>query len=281
MKQEQPKRFRLNLNYLLILVLLLFLSSFFYFIYRKYRSQAEIYASVILVKSPQDNSYIMTTSLMAGVPRWIAESIEVGDKDMSLLGSINTTVIGKEIYENQSFGNNVYLFLKVNALKDRSGIYLFKSKPLLVGTIIDLKLTKTQTYGLVTYIGAKPPSYKKEKLTVKLKGSQVDSAITESFKIGSAITNDKGETEVKIIDKKILPALPVSMNYESQSGRFILTGESGKNDLEITVEILAKNINNAYYYAETQKLKAGEYLLLPFKEAIINFSIVSVVSAEK
>jgi hypothetical protein len=71
------------------------------------------------------------------------------------------------------------------------------------------------------------------------------------------------------------------MNNESQSGRFVLTGESGKNDLELTAEILSKNINNAYYYAETQKIKAGEYLVLPFKEAIINFPIVSVESAEK
>lgn len=257
--QSLIKNSRLNIFILVILFLLGF--SLLYFLYYRQRNQAEVYVGLSVTRGIN----IPISGPYNWIPYWLADSINVGDNEISPLGGLNAVVLDKEIYEASFYGKNVYLLLNVNAIKDRSGIYLFKNKPLSVGATIDLKLTKAQIQGLVTYVGTETPKYQYKKLLVKVTGLGVEWWIGDAIKIGSIIKNNKGEEIAKVIGKKVSPA----------SGS-PLTVDRNKRDIEVTVEILMKKIDDIYYYAETQKVKVDENLFLPFKEGSLNFPIIFI-----
>lgn len=265
-KRLIKKYSKYNLFILAVIFLLGF--SIFYFLYYRVRSKVEIYFTVSLRQSLQSTSN--------WIPMWISDSINTGDRDASAVSGINAVVVDKETYSSSSYGDNVYLTLKANAIRDRSGTYLLKNKPLLVGSNIDLKLNKAQVYGVVTYIGDSFPKYEKKKLVVKVKGTQLESWIIEAVKIGSLIKNSKDEEEVKVVDKKVYSSSPIGMRYEAQTGRFVYSSDSERADLELTLEIMATKIGEEYYYAQVQRVKVNEWLTLPFNEVTINAPITSV-----
>lgn len=262
--QSLIKNSRLNIFILVILFLLGF--SLLYFLYYRQRNQAEVYVGLSVTRGIN----IPISGPYNWIPYWLADSINVGDNEISPLGGLNAVVLDKEIYEASFYGKNVYLLLNVNAIKDRSGIYLFKNKPLSVGAPIDLKLSKAQITGLVTYVGNEEPKYEYKKLQVKVSGLDAEWWIGDAIKIGSIIKNSKGEEIAKVISKNVSPA----------SGS-PLTADRNKRNIEVTVDIMTKKINDNYFYAETQKVKVDELLFLPFKETSINFPISSIVEIEK
>ncbi len=267
------KKYR-NLNIFIILALFLSAFSLFYFLYYRQRNKAQVYISAILTTSrPEQTNYGMS---YYWIPYWITDAITIGDRDNSPLGGINALVMDKEEYKAWSYGKFINLILKINAVKDRSGVYLYKNKPLLVGNIIELKLPKVQTNALVTYIGSDLPNFPKEKLILKLKQKQIESWIADKIKIGSEIKNNKEETIVKVVDKKESLATPIGINYESRSGRLLYSNEADRKDVELTIEILAENINGEYYFQKIRKIKTNESLYLPFNEVSIDFPIISI-----
>ena len=250
-----------HLNIFILLVLFLLGFALLYFLYFRARNQAEVYVGLSVTRG----SNIPINASYNWIPYWLADAISEGDQEISPLGGLNAQVLDKESYESSFYGKNVYLLLKVNAIRDRSGIYLFKNKPLSVGAPIDLKLTKAQIQGLVTYVGSQKPKYEYKKLRVGLSGLNAEWWIGETIKTGSIIRNSKGEEIAKVISIKILPA----------SGSLI-TADRNKRDIEVTLDVLTKKIDDNYFFAETQKVKVDENLFLPLKVGSINFPITSV-----
>lgn len=265
---------KLNIYILAVLFLLGF--SLFYFIYNSQRSQKEIFVAVSLVREKE----ISISTIFNWIPRWIADSIEIGDTEISPFGGINASVVDKEVYDSGNYLKQVYLLMKVRSNRDRSGIYLYKNKPLLVGSIIGLKLTKADIDGWVTYIGSEPPQYKKEKLIVKLKGTQIESWVAEGIKVGSTIINSKGEVEAKVLDKKSSLTIPIGMRYEVETGKFIYNSDVNRKDIDVTVEIITKKIDGANFYAETSRIKLDNWLTLQFNDFTINMPIISIEHAK-
>lgn len=265
-----------TLNIYIILVLGLIFLSFLYFFYYRQRNQVEVFVSVMLVNKLPDNPVDQNAYI---IPRWIGESIKEGDRDASPLSGINAKVLEKKEYDGWSFGKFVSLLLKTKVIKDKAGTYLFKNKPLLVGSIIDLKLTNTQIQGLVTDINEAFPETKKEKLTVELKGEK-DAWIADAVKVGSTILGSKGEVEVKIIDKKVSQVTSSGMRYEGSSGKFISTEGMDIKKIEVAVEIITDKIGQDNYYGNLRKIKVNEWLYLPFKEVNLSLPISSVTEAK-
>lgn len=268
MKQNKLiSRFR-GFNYYILAVLILAGFSIFYFFYHQTKNQEEVYflASISNPSSGVNNL----------ISNWIAEAIEVGDKEVTSLGETTAQVVESEEYEAGSSNKSVFLLLKAKVGKDRSGTYLYKSKPLLVGGVVQIKLAKTQFDALVTYIGKNPPQYKKEKLRIVLKGTQIDASIADNIKVGSIIRDNKGETVAQVIDKKLSPAIPVILRYESGSNRFVFSSDTDRKDFEVTVDIMTMKIGDYNYYARTQRVKVGDGLYLPFKEVSFGGTIISV-----
>lgn len=267
------KKYAKNLNWFLLAVLFLLGFALLYFLYFRVRNQADVYVGLTVTRGIN----IPVNAAYNWIPYWLADSILKGDKEISPLGGLNAEVLDKQSYESSFYGKNVYLLLQIKAIKDRSGVYLFKNKPLSVGASIDLKLTKTQIQGLVTYVGSEKPKYQINKLKVTLHGKAVDTWIADSLQVGSEITDNKKQMIAKVLDKKVSTATSLAtVSQDLSADRSIVTYDKNQRDLQVTVELLAKKINGIYYYAETQKVKADELLFLPFKEVSLNLPITSV-----
>lgn len=258
-----------KLNIFILAVLLLLGFSLLYFLYYRQRSQADIYVSVTLLRSQS----IASNVPFNWVPYWIGNSIKAGDAEKSPLGGVNAVVVEREAADGPSYGQYVYLLLKVRAIRDRSGVYLFKNKPISSGGILDLKLTNTQVQGLVMYIGKEPPRYEEKAFNITLKGREVEPWYAESVKVGSVIRNTKEAVIAKVVTKKVLPA---EVRSDAASGVAVVSYDQRKRDLEVVVELIGKKIGESYYFSEIQKVKPGEVLYLPFPEISLNLPIISV-----
>ncbi len=102
----------LGFNYYVLVILLLIGFSIVYFSYHRTKNQEEIYVSVNISNPGSNNNW---------VSNWIANAIDVGDKEMTSLGNVIVQVVDKEEYEAGSNSKNVFLLLKTKIGKDRSG----------------------------------------------------------------------------------------------------------------------------------------------------------------
>ncbi len=260
-----------TLNTLIVLTLLLLGFAILYFLYYRQRSQAFLYASVTLIRPTN----IPINAAFNWVPYWIANSININDVEKSTLGSLNAIVVDKTAYEGQGYGQYVYLLLKINSVKDRSGVYLYKNKPLVVGSILDLKLSNTQTQAMVTYLGTMPPVYKYKKIILSLKGRSWESWVVDSIKEGSEIKDSKGKTIAKIIDLKSGPA---EVRSDSSLGQAKVSYDQTRKDFTIKAEMIVRDDNGIYYFEEFQKVKVAEGLYLTFAQNSLSPQISSIES---
>jgi hypothetical protein len=258
-----------SLNLFIVIILGLLVFAVLYYFYHRQRSQAYVFVSVSLVRPVNMPLNIAYNS----VPYYVAESISENDKEQNLLGSVGVEVLNKETYDWMNFGQVVNLNLKINAVKDRTGVYLYKNKPLLVGSMLDLKLTNSQVSAIVNEISTKPiiSNYNNYKIVVS--GKQVDSWIVDNLKIGDELKDNMGNTVVKIIGiRQSISSSPLLVNR----GNFTLTTDSSRKDFEADIEIKCRMIKDICFFASTQKIKVNEIIYLPFKSVSLNFPITSI-----
>lgn len=248
--------------------------SLFYFLYYRQRSQAYVYVGVNLIR-PQG---LATNVPPFWSPYWVDLAIEKNDREVSPLGGVNTIVINKESADSYFYGKFIYLLLQIRAVKDRTGVYLFKNKPLLVGSYLDLKLTKTQVQGLVSYVGLKPPESIYKKLILAVKARLQEPWVAEAVEKGETISDSTGKTLVKVLGKKVNFS---EVRVDSALGQAVLSFDPTKKDMELILEMLVKKVEDAYYFAETQKIKANEILYLPFKKLSLNAPVTAILEVKE
>jgi len=248
-------------NKFIILVLLSLVFTILYFLYFNLRSQTYIYISVY----------------RGDVPYWVADVVSVSDKDLDSFRRINAEVLDKEQYDINGPNKNVLLILRSKVIKDRSGTYLFKNKPLLVGGGINLILGNVQWSGTVVYLGLQPPIYKYKKLLLTVKGKQTESWITDSLNISDTMTNNKGQILAKVLEKKVTLA---EVRVDTASGLAVVSYDKTKRDIEAKLEILTKEINGEYYFIDKQKIKVDEAVTFYFKGITIYPKIISIDKVE-
>ena len=263
------KRFPVNI--VILSIFILFAGSVAFYFFTQKRSESDLYVIVSLLK-PENSQ---PNAPYNWVPYWISNSIDVGDREVTPLGTVSSIVLDKEVYEGPLSGQYVYVTLKFQVNKDKNGVYLYKNKPILANAEIELRLTKTQVKGLVIYIGRDLPKFESKKMVITVKGREIEPWIAEDLKVGSTIENSKGTSIAKVLDKKVTPA-EVKSDW---AGVARISYDTRKKDLEATVEITAQNISGINYFAVTNKVKTNEYIYLPFKEVSLYYPINSITEA--
>lgn len=256
---------------LILGVILLLGISVLYFFYHQQRSSTNLYISIMLTR-PQT---LAVNAPFNWVPYWMGEAIHIGDRDINPLGGVNAEVVEKESIESVAYGSVVTLVLKVNAIRDRSGVYLLRNKPLAVGSTVDLHFTSAQATGYITYMGRDIPEKNLIKLRVKVKVRSVDQSVADTVKIGSEVRDSKGMVLAKIIDKKVTQA-EVPATSTLSGGVTKLSYDSSLQDLAVTMDLMTSKRNDSYYFTETQRIKVNEIVYVPFPEEAANAPITSV-----
>lgn len=257
-------------NFFILAVITLLAFSFIYFLYYRYRSQADVYATIMLTRP----SNMLVNAPYNWVPSWLGNSIEPGDRDVSPIGGTNAIVLEKDSFDFINNGQVVSLLLKVKAVKDRTGVYLFKNKPLSVGMNMIFNFTKTSTSGIVTSIGTELPNYHYNKLSVKAKGRLSESSIFDKIRVGDEIKNSRGDTLAKIVAKNIAPA---DVRFQVSGISENISYSKSNVDLQLTIDLLSQKIDETFYFPDNQIIKLGEYLFLSFPTiTLLNYQITDI-----
>lgn len=273
MKRVFNRFFRLPILIVSIIVLL-GLSIPFFFLSRQ-RAENIVYISGFLLR-PQN---IALNIPIYSIPYWIGASIDIGHKELNPFGVENVVVVDKEIIDSFSYGQIVSLLLKIRASKDRSDAFLYKNKPIAVGSIVDLKLTKSHAQIYLTYIGNSPPEYDYYRIKLIFSAREMEPAIAEAIKSGMTISDDKKRILGRVLDRNIIDA---QVRADSASGQSYITSDRRKRDARFTLELLVKKIGENYYFSETQKVKVNETLFLPFPQVSnLNLWITEITSIDK
>ena len=257
-----------NLRLSILLVLFLLFLTVVYFLFYVKRNQITVYVKAVLIKPqniPLNVPYFWT-------PYWIDESISIGDTDSNPLGYSKASVLNKDSIDSINWGKIVNLLLIVQAVKDKSGNYLFNSKPLAVGTILNLNFPRSHINTYVNYIGNERPKSNLTKLRVQLKSINIDLETIDNIKIGDSIKNNKNETIAKIVSYKELP-------YTSAS--FSSNYAFSRSELELTIELLVDSTNLNYYFIDGQRIRQNESFYISFPNLTLDSNYTKITKVEK
>lgn|SRR3990167_3368112 len=266
------KKNRLSIVGLFIVSLVIIGFAVFYFLFYKIRSQATVYLSTVLIKS------LNISNVPAyWVPYWVADSINEGDKEISSLGQVNAEVIDKTAYEDRLYGEFVQLVVKVNVTKNKSGVYLYKNKPLKAGLIIELNLNRVDSDAMIISIDQSVPEYKYKKIVFSSVFREIEPWLAEMVKIGSSIKNSKGKVVARLKNKEIrIAEVPI----ETSSGTVAVSKNRLKRDMYATVEVLTKVKNGYYYFRDIEQIKVNENIYISWPEGELYHHINEILSIE-
>ncbi|MBI2616849.1 hypothetical protein HYW55_01790 [Candidatus Gottesmanbacteria bacterium] len=257
------RRFK-TIHGLLVVTVLLGIFAAGYYFYFRVRESTTVFATVTIIR-PED---VSTQAPFNWTHDWIAREIRVGDREISPFGEVKAQVYDVNSYEGGFDGRFVYVVLKMNTIRDRSGQYLYKNKPISVGSLIDVKLNSTAFKAYVIAVGKNPPQSTSKLLIVNLYGKRIDWWIAENLKLGSEIVDGNGKVIGKIIKYSSVP---------SYSGGIQTDPDPQKRDLYLQMKILVRDFHGTYYFEEEQKVKVHERLFLPFRELNIEELFVTSI----
>lgn len=254
------KKYR-EINLFLAVIIALVTLSVLYFVYSRQRGENLMYIRAIVGRD-------------LTVPYWTANSFKKGDVDRSSFGRINARIADLEIYDNFSYNSTVVLLLEARLIKDRSGVFLYKSRPISVGEYIDLRFPEVHQIAVVTYVGKAPPQWETAKLRIRIKKRGDLPESINGIEIGKVIKNKENDELARITDKKITPA---EILIDASSGRTISGFDTRRIDAEFELEISARKIGDDYYFQEIQKIKNGDKINFHFKEnSLWDYRIISI-----
>lgn len=256
---------------MIILVLLFLGGAGSYYYFHKQANQNNVYVNILLLRTWNAPS----TTGSYWVPYWIANSLHPGDKQKDIFGNDNVTILDKISYDAPYEGQNVSLSLRIKAVRDRTGVFLYQNKPLVVGAGVDLKFPKVQVGGMVTYIGETPLTDKFKKIIVTIQGIQVQQEVINNIHPGMTSIDDQGRILAKIMDIKTAPSRSSQMSFDSATGRYNILTDDNRKDIQITMELLTKEIDGVNYYANNQRIRLNDILNVAFKDIWFSYPIIS------
>ena len=244
-------------NLFIGIIILIFLAISFY-IYNQQQKSTDLYAKVILG---------LEEDYFVAVPYWLANSVKIGDRDVSPFGKVNAEVVDAESYEGGSHGKHVILLLKLNAVRDKTSNYFYKNQPLQIDDWINMRLGVVNHKGYLVYIGKLPPDFGKKKLRVTIRKNSEDPFIVENLNTGSRMLNNKGKVMAEISEKSEFPAI-IPSNDESGTP---------KKGIEVTVNLSVDEIDGLNYFGVLRKVKIGERLNLFFDKATLWDGVITEI----
>lgn len=250
--QKQIGVFELLAGSLILLVLI--------FIMLQTRSKKEWFKVEVKISSP-----FWWQQFAIAPPFWLGESIKPGDQEFDPQGKKIAEVIDVKTYEEPSEGGSaarkdIFLTLNLLASRDRrTNLLKFKSKPLGVGSPIELQLNNTITTGLIVYIEGIPDERKEQEIIIEGVWMNTFPWNAEAIPVDGKMEDGSGRIIAQILDKRIELA---EKTVETDDGRLVSSRDPLKRDVYLTIKLKVKRKGDNLYFREDQKVKIGENLFI-------------------
>ena len=234
-------------DWILIVFSILVISIFAYIFLRK---TSEI---TVTVKVGEEEVYY--SSWDTGPKNWFANLFYEGLTEKDGLGKTKAKVLDVFSYNKTPTKKNVYLKIELKTVYNRaSNTYSYKGVAVLIGSRIKLNFDKIFVEGLITEIEDFPEKREKVKIIVEaqiieenstyLETSGTKGYMAENIEEGEEIKDNKGNTIIKIIDKRVEPA---KRTVTTSSGNILLRQDPLRKDIYLTLEINALKYENQYF----------------------------------
>ncbi len=218
-------------------------------------------------------------------PYWLANSINVGDQELDGLGRKVVEVLETRIYESAEDKKDIYLKLRLRAVRDsRKQQYLFKSKPLEVGSPIKLRFSQVFLTGLVTYIEGIPDTRVWEDKVVEARIVEWFDVFPETLgalpwkaeavKIGDQMKDTRGRMVAEVLEKTVKPAEKIVVTAD---GRVFVRRDPIKKDVTLVVKLKTFEQEGVNYYLDDVKVKVGSSIPLFLPEVDIWPEITKII----
>lgn len=205
----------------------------------------------ITVKVGEDNIYWPA----AGPRKLYANLFATGMKEVSGFGKTEAEILKVISYDTDITHKDVYLTVKINATYSRSSNqYIYKGKPVVVGSQIRMYLGSILTDGLITRVDGIADTRAKKIIivetqlfgdsTVYPQTSGVNPFIPDAVSKGDAIKDDQGNIKVEVLEKRVEDAKQL---VTTADGRMIITTNPLKKDMFLTLKIYGFEQNGNLY----------------------------------
>ena len=192
----------------------------------------------------------------SGTKMWFADILRVGQAEKDGLGNVKAEILDIYSYDKTQTRKTVYLTLRLNAVYNKaSDSYTYKGVPVLAGSKIKLNLDNLYVEGLVLNVGGqKKPrdiitveAQIREENSTFLETSGTKAYLADAIKVGDEVKDNKGETLIKIIDKKVVPARKTIITSD---GRVVLGYDPIRREVYLTLEVSAEKIGDRYFFLD-------------------------------
>lgn len=214
-------------------------------------------------------------------PWWLAKEISINDKEYDPGGKEIAKIISiEEIPDIKPF---IYLTTNLSVIKNnRTNKYIFKGKPLMIGSDIELELPKTKIVGQIISLNSKIYSSPLTTLIVKGFSRAAEPWIYKSISIGDKMTNlSTGEILLEIIDFQVSQSNMVYFTNPDYYTNLFLDNNTRLRDITATVKLKAYKTPYGYVFANKQLLKIGQPLPLFFPKYTLNYFEIQEINEEK
>ncbi|KKS98444.1 MAG: hypothetical protein UV73_C0002G0158 [Candidatus Gottesmanbacteria bacterium GW2011_GWA2_43_14] len=235
--------------YLLVFLIVLAVSVVSLYFRKQARSQ-DVYLSVMLIR-PMNLSFNIPQDT---VPYWYSQAVSIGDTEGNPLSGKTASVVGKDVFEVINYGQKVIVHLRVKASRDKSGIYLYRNKPLAVGSTIRLNLNSLEADGIVRYVGEEPQAKIEKNMRITVRGRLIDKSIFDKIIAGEVLKDSRDREIARVVDKNLIT---LSL-YEEQY-----------YDLSLILDLLVSQ-NDSQFYFQDNSIRLNEVFSVSFPHFSIN-----------
>lgn len=203
----------------------------------------------------------------ARAPYWAAGKISVGDCELDGLGRKVAEVLSVRQFEGgKSWETDLRLKLRLRGVWDRKKKqYLFRSKPLGIGSYLTLNLSQVLIEGYVTNIEGTPDTRFWEDKIVEARLVTLSEVFPETIgvfpweaeavKVGDQMKDAQGEIVAEVLEKIVKPAKRI---VTSQNGKIFVQSDPVKKDVILKIKLKTTKKGEINYFLEDTKVKIGE-----------------------
>ncbi|HRN70502.1 MAG TPA: hypothetical protein PLS49_04930 [Candidatus Woesebacteria bacterium] len=207
---------------------------------------------------------------------WLAESLQVGDKEVNLSGKPIAEILEVRKYPLAipnyiSEQYDVFLIVKMQAnYNENTQKYNFKRSDITVGGPIEYEFQKTTITGTVIEMSDKPLIEEYIEKIVTLKKELAQEWEYDSIVVGDSYFDGK-DVMLEIRDKNITN----TFNAVSQQGTNYPTFSTRRVDIVTTVNMKLKKNTNIYVLREELPITLGRRINLALEDSILTDFIVT------
>ncbi|MCL5797606.1 MAG: DUF4330 domain-containing protein [Patescibacteria group bacterium] len=278
LKNNQFQSLRKRIGFTEILFILFFLSIFLFIFLYFHNTKKWI---EVEMKVTTDTTMI---SEWRSAPRWLIDTVKIGDKEYDGFGQPVAEVEDIHTYETPGSYKETYIKLRLNVLYNKNQHkYTYSSKDLTVGGPMSVKPNGILIEGVVTAIQGISDNRKKvhKKVLLQMVGGPdyitngVEPWIADAVSVGDEMKDFNGSPIAKVLEKRVEPAKRITIDA---SGVPHLTRDPYLVDLYTVMDLLTTEDKGIYYFKEDEPIKINQTVTVISSKYDINWNIVNILN---